>query len=156
MFKNASHAPSFKVIVSRYKSSRSFLNRGGPKQNRYLLGLGAPVLYMLPLLPLADKHERFRLRKPRDRLALVQILLTCIPSQIICDGDPKILDTFDIFEDCSLQSIWSMDLLDSFLVIYIILHLTGWNLIHHFLDQYPSWSISFWSFDVSSVSLISR
>ena len=57
----------------------------GPKQNRYIPG--------------------FRLRKPRVRVALVQILLTCIPSQIICDSDPKILDTFDIFEDRSLQSI---------------------------------------------------
>ena len=38
----------------------------------------------------------------------------CIPSQIICDSDPMILDTFDIFEDCSLQSIWSMDLFDPF------------------------------------------
>ena len=48
------------------------------------------------------QESRFRLRKPRVRLALVQILLTCIPSQIICDSDPKILDAFDIFEDRSL------------------------------------------------------
>ena len=24
----------------------------------------------------------------------------------LCDSDPKILDTFDIFKDCSLQSIY--------------------------------------------------
>ena len=43
-----------------------------------------------------------------------------------------------------------------FLVICIILHLTGWNLIPHFLAQHPNWSISFWSFNVSSVSLIAN
>ena len=52
--------------------------------------------------------------KPRVRLALVQTLLTYIPSQIICDSDPNILDAFDIFEDRSIQSIWSMDLFDPF------------------------------------------
>ena len=43
-----------------------------------------------------------------------------------------------------------------FHVICIILHLTGWNLILSFLAQHPSWSISCWSFNVSSVSLIFR
>ena len=28
----------------------------------------------------------------------------CIPSQIIRDSDPKILDTFDVFQDRSLES----------------------------------------------------
>ena len=31
-------------------------------------------------------------------------------SKSFFDSDPKILDAFDIFEDCSRQSIWSMDL----------------------------------------------
>ena len=46
----------------------------------------------------------FRLRKPRFRLALVQILLTCVfhrNSFVIVT--PKVLDTFDIFEDRSLS-----------------------------------------------------
>ena len=38
----------------------------------------------------------------------------CIPSQIICASDPKILDTFDIFKDRSLQIIWSMNPFDPF------------------------------------------
>ena len=38
----------------------------------------------------------------------------CIQLQIICDSDPKILDVFYIFEDCSRQSIGSMDLFDPF------------------------------------------
>ena len=38
----------------------------------------------------------------------------------------------------------------------MILHLTGWNLMPHFLAQQPRWSISSWSFTVSSVPLISR
>ena len=43
-----------------------------------------------------------------------------------------------------------------FLVSCIILHLTGWNVIPHFLAQEPNRSISLWSFIVSSSSLISR
>ena len=47
---------------------------------------------------------RFRLRKPRVRLALVQILLICVfhlKSFVIVISDPKILDTFDVFQDRS-------------------------------------------------------
>ena len=74
---------------------------------------------MLPLLPLVDKRKEICLRKPRVLLALAQTLLTCIPSQIICDSDPPpLLDVFDIFEDCSLQSIWSVALFDPFLCYF--------------------------------------
>ena len=73
--------------------------------------------------------------------------------QIICDSDPNILDAFDIFEDRSIQS---MDLFDPFPCYLHHIALTGWNLIPNFLAQHPSWSISFWSFNVSSVSLIFR
>ena len=38
----------------------------------------------------------------------------------------------------------------------IMLHFTGWNLILHFLARLHSWSMSFWSFDVSSVLSIWR
>ena len=50
------------------------------------------------------------------RLAVVQILLTCIPSQIVGDivtHKYLIVSTF-IFEDGSLRSIWSMVLLFPF------------------------------------------
>ena len=47
-------------------------------------------------------------------------------------------------------------LLIRFLVSCIILHLTCWNLISHFLAQEPNRSIYCWSFIVSSSSLISR
>ena len=33
------------------------LHPRGPKQNRYIPGLGAPDLYMLPRLPLVDKRR---------------------------------------------------------------------------------------------------
>ena len=52
---------------------------------------------MLPFLPCGQAY-RFRLRLPKVRLALVQISLTCIPSQNICDSDPKIFDTYNVFE----------------------------------------------------------
>ena len=54
----------------------------------------------------------FRLRKPRVRLALVQMLLTCVlhrKSFVIVTPRYLILSTF--WEDHSLQSIWSMDFL---------------------------------------------
>ena len=68
MFKNAIHAPSFKVIVSCYKPNLSILNffelilkayTQGPNQNHCIPGPGASVFYMLPLLPFADKRKDF-------------------------------------------------------------------------------------------------
>ena len=41
----------------------------------------------------------------------ISIADMCIPSQIICDSDPKIRDTFDIFEDRSPQNIYVIDML---------------------------------------------
>ena len=38
--------------------------------------------------------------------------MTCIQLQIICDGDPQVLDTFDIFEDCMKHgSFWPVSLI---------------------------------------------
>ena len=54
-----------------------------------------------------------RVCRERANKHLFNFGLTCIPSQIICDSDPKILDSFDIFEDRPLY-IWSMDLFDLF------------------------------------------
>ena len=85
MFKNASHAPSFKVIVSCSEG----LHRRGPKQNHYIPGL-----------------VKISSQEAKGPISLsANIADMCIPSQIICDSDPKILDVFDIFEDRSLQSI---------------------------------------------------
>ena len=38
----------------------------------------------------------------------------CIPSQITCNCYSKVFNAFNIFKVSSLQSIWSMDLLDPF------------------------------------------
>ena len=38
----------------------------------------------------------------------------CIPSQITCNCYSKVFNDFDVFKVSSLQSIWSMDLLDPF------------------------------------------
>ena len=67
---------------------------------------------MLPLLPLVDKRKvTSSSQEAKGPISLsANIAGMCIPSQIICDSDPKILDTFDIFDDRSLQSIRSMDL----------------------------------------------
>ena len=71
---------------------------------------------MLPLLPLVDKPIDFVSgSRARVQLALVQMLLTCIPSQIIGDSDPKVLYTLDIFE--------GPDLLKSLFAEYFIRYL---------------------------------
>ena len=38
----------------------------------------------------------------------------CIPSQITCNCYSKVFNAFNVFKVSSLQSIWSMDLLDPF------------------------------------------
>ena len=111
---SCSQFQSYSFLLQTYKLFRAHsegLHTRSPKQNCYIPGLDTPVLYMLPLLPLVDKDF---ISGSQVRLAWVQILLTCISSQIICYSDPKILDTFDIFEDCPIQGIRSMDLFDPF------------------------------------------
>ena len=80
----------------------------------------------------------------------------CIPSQITCNCYFKVFNAFNVFKVSSLQGIWSMDFLIRFLVSCIILHLTGWNFIPHFLAQEPNRSVALWSFIMSTSSLISR
>ena len=62
------------------------------------------------------------------------------------------LSTFSRSVPSKVYEAWIF--LIRFLVSYIILHLTGWNLIPHFLAQEPSRSISLWSFIVSSSTFI--
>ena len=38
----------------------------------------------------------------------------CIPSQITCNCYSKVFNALNVFKVCSLQGIWSMDLLDPF------------------------------------------
>ena len=70
-------------------------------------------------------------------IAVVQILLTCVPFQIVSNCYAKILDIFYVIKDSFLWSIGSFDIFIRYLVISIILHLTRWNLIPHFLAQQP-------------------
>ena len=63
------------------------------------------------------------------------------------------LSTFSRLVPSKVYEAWIF--LIRFLVSCIILHLTGWNLIPHFLAQEPNRSISLWSFIVSFSSLIS-
>ena len=98
-------------------------------------------------------HYQFHNCSSLSQIAIIADM--CIPSRIICDSDPKILDTFDVFQDRFLQSIWGMDLLSPF---PSYLHHIAFGRLkshHHFLYQHSNWSISFWNFSVSSVSLIS-
>ena len=52
---------------------------------------------MLPLLPLVDKRKNSSQEAKGPINLSANIADMCIPSQIICDSDTKILDAFDIF-----------------------------------------------------------
>ena len=115
MFKNASHAPSFKVIVSCYKSSGSLLNffelilkacTQGVTNRTTIFQDWAHQSFICCLFYLLWTSVKISSQEAKGPISLSAM---CIRSQIICDSDPKILDVFDIFEDRSLQSTWSMD-----------------------------------------------
>ena len=122
MFKNASHAPSFK-IVSCYKHSRTILNffehilkaytRAVPNRAAIIQDWAHQSLICYPFYPWWTSVN-ISSQEAKGPISLCANTDMCIPLQIICDSDPKILDAFDIFEDYSLQSIWSMDLFDPF------------------------------------------
>ena len=165
MFKNASHAPSFKVIVSCYKPSRSILNffelilkaytRGVPNRTTIFQDW-AHQSFICCLFYLLWTRVKISSQEAKGSISLsANIADMCIPSQIICDSDPKILIRH-FRGPFPLEYMKHRSFFIHFLVICIILHLTGWNLIPHFLAQHPNWSISFRSFNVSSVSLISQ
>ena len=114
---------------------------GGPKPNCHNPGLGAPILYKLPLLPPGGKRQeyKFLLRNPRILLALVQTLLTCVlhlKSLVIVTPRYLMLSTFSRSVPSKVYEAWIF--LIRFLVSCIILHLIGWNLIPHFLAQEPN------------------
>ena len=58
--------------------------------------------------------DKLRLRKPRVLLAFVQILLTCVPFQIVSNCYAKIFEIFYVIKDSSLYIIGSIDLFDPF------------------------------------------
>ena len=87
MFKNASHTPSFMVVVFCYQSSGSILKFFEPVLKPTTEGSQTEPLYSRtghssPLSAASftscGQAYRFRLRKPRVRLALVQILQICV------------------------------------------------------------------------------
>ena len=111
MFKNASHAPSFKVVVSCYKPNHSILNvlklilkaytRGVPDRPLYSrTGRTSPLYAASYLLWTSVKISSQEAKGPISLSTNIADMY--IPLQIIRDSDPKILDTFDIFEDNSL------------------------------------------------------
>ena len=133
------------------------LHLGGPEPNCHNLGLGAPILYTCLSFTSWGQEYKFLLRNPRVLLALVQTLLTCVfhlKSLVIVTPRYLMLSTFSRLVPSKVYEAWIF--LIRFLVSCTILHLTGWNLIPHFLAQEPNRSISLWSFIVSFSSLISR
>ena len=114
MFKNASHAPGFKVIVSSYKPSRFILNFFELIPKAYTRGVlnrtaifqdWAHQSFICCLFYLFWTSVKISSQEAKGPFILsANIAGMCIPSQINCDSDPKILDTFDIFEDRSLHS----------------------------------------------------
>ena len=98
------------------------LHLGGPKPNCHNPGLGAPILYKLPLLPPWDK-TMFLLRNPRVLLALVQTCVFHLKSLVIITPRYLMLSTFSRSFPSKVYEAWIF--LIRFLVSCIILHWTG-------------------------------
>ena len=114
MFKNGGHAPSFKVIVSwRYKPSLLILNffklilktYTGVVSNRITIFQDwAHESFICCLFYLLWTRVKISSQEAKGPISLSANMYMCISSQIIWDSDPRILDTFDIFEDLSFKS----------------------------------------------------
>ena len=112
MFKNASHASGFKIIVSCYKPSRSILNFFELILKAYTRGVTnkttifqdwARQSFICCLFYLLWTGVKISSQEAKGPFSLsANIADMCISSQIICDSDPKILDAFDVFKDRSL------------------------------------------------------
>ena len=108
MFKNASHAPSFKVIVSCYKPSRSILNffelilkaytRGVPNRTTVFRDW-AHQSFICCLFYLLWTSVKISSQEAKGPISLNATLLTCVFQRKLF----VILDVFDIFEDRSLH-----------------------------------------------------
>ena len=99
MFKNASHASSFKIIVSCYKPSRSILNffeltlkaytRGIPNRTTIFQDW-AHQSFICRLFYLLWTRVKISSQEAKGPISLsANIADMCIPSQIICDSDPS-------------------------------------------------------------------
>ena len=97
----------FQSIVSCYKPSRSILNIFEPILKAYIAQSFICCLFYL--LWTSVKISSQEAKGPISLSANIADMWS-----FNCDSDPNILDTFDILEDRSLQSIWSMDLFDPF------------------------------------------
>ena len=135
MVKNASHTPSFKVIVSCYKPSRSILNffelnlkaytRGVPNRTSVFQDW-AHQSFICCLFYLLWTRIKISSQEAKGPISLsANIADMCIPLQIICDSDPKILmlSTFSRTVPSRVYEAWIFFI--RFLVTCIKLQLTG-------------------------------
>ena len=119
-----------------------------PKPTKINSFMSGPSLSLTPDPPAASftswgQEYKFLLRNPRVLLALVQTLLTSVfhlKSHVILTPRYLMLSTFSRLVPSKVYEagIFLIRFLDS----CIILHLTGRNLIPHFLAQEPNRSIS--------------
>ena len=162
MFKNASHAPSFKVIVFCYKPSCSILNFFELILKAYTWGVPnrttvfqdwvhqSFICCLFYLLWTSIKISSQEAKSPISLSANIADTLFHGKSFVIVTPRYLMFSTFSKTVPSRVYEAWIFFI--HFLVICIILHLTGWNLIPDFLAQQPNWSISFWSFSVSFIS----
>ena len=168
MFKNASHAPSFKVIVSCYKSSFSILYffelilkaymRVVPNRI-HIFQIWTHQSFICCPFYLLWTSVKISSQEAKGPISLgANVTDVCIPSQSFVIVVPRYLIRSTFSRTVPFRGYEAWVFLIRFIVICIILHLQGWNFKPHFLAQHPNnyWTISFWKFNVSSVSLISR
>ena len=135
MFKNASHAPSFKVIVSCYKPSCSILNffelilkaytRGVPNRTTIFQDW-THQSFRCCLFYLLWTRVKILSQEANGPISLsANIADMSIPSQIIVIVTPRylMLSTFSRIVPSRVYEAWIFFI--RFLVICIILHLTG-------------------------------
>ena len=115
----------------------------GPKRSFHIQDLDAPFLYKLLLSHLGGRRIEFASRSQGFCWSFsTNIVDMRIPFQIICNRNTEIFDVFNIFKNCTLLGVGSLDFICQFSCRCIMLHLTGWHLMPNILPQLPNRSLS--------------
>ena len=146
MFKDASHAPSFKVIVSCYKPSRSILNffelilkaytRGIPNRTTIFQDW-AQQSFICCLFYLLWTRVKISSQEAKGPISVSANIVSVFHRKSFVIVTPRYLMLSTFSSTVPSRVYEARIFFIRFLVICIILHLTGWNLIPHFLASIP-------------------
>ena len=146
-FQSSNYNVLFTILAALFSELFQFLPEGplpgGPRHNYHIPRSGKQFIccffYILgALIKISSQEAKCSISLCTD------VGNMSIPSQVLFDGHTKVFNGIHIFEDHSLWSVISLSFICS---LPSYLHLTGGNLIPHFLAQHPNLSISLWSFN---------